>query len=478
MPTEMIIAAIIAKVKADLQNHADDLNNPLTADNAEKVTQRIKTVVLDAAAEGFKIYLQQNETKDNTITVNGQNYRFNRVSNKEFHTPFGKIVLSRRLYQDKNGNSFVPLDHAWNMANQFATIDVRESVLFALSLMPASEAHQLLEKCATFPMAESSFKKIAEQMSTDLEENIDNFLEAIRHEESIPHEETKVVAVSMDGANVLLQEPGKKKGRKRQRPGERKKETEGSVDSPTSYKNAFVGSVSLYGAVPEDEKTPLRLQSRYLARMPEDKATTLKNQLQNEMTATLASLPKDVVKVFVSDAAQGIRKEIDSNPLFDDFEKIVDYFHTTEHLSNAAEAIFGKGNVEGDEWYEEKRSLLLEADDGAERVYRSLLYFRDHYKYAKDRLDSLSREIVFFRNNKDRMEYKRFRERGLPIGSGVIEAACKSIVKSRFCRSGMRWTRAGGQTILTLRTLLKSERWETFWTLYKTLGGQIHKNAA
>ena len=237
--------------------------------------------------------------------------------------------------------------------------------------------------------------------------------------------------------------------------------------------------MTLYGAVPPNEKTPERLQSRYVARMPEDKSTTLKQQLQAEVESTLSRLPPDVVKIFLSDAAQGIRKEVDTNPLFEDFKKIIDFFHTSDHLSNAAEAIFGKESPEGEEWYESKRSLLLEDDDGAELVYRSMLYYQQNYKYPKDRRDALKREVVFFKNNKDRMEYKRFRDNGWPIGSGVIEAACKSVVKCRFCRSGMRWTRPGGQTILTLRSLIKSERWDDFWTLYKTTRfTKINKTAA
>ena len=353
------------------------------------------------------------------------------------------------------------------MERQFATPEVREAVLYAISLMPAQEAHQLFGKCSPFNLAESSFKKIAENLEETLEQHLDEFLETIRQSEVIPTEETKVIAVSMDGANVLLQELGKKKGRKRQRPGDRKKATEGTFDSPTSYKNATVGSVTLYGDVPPDEKAPKRLQSRYLARMPEEKATTLKMQLEREVESTLQRLPNDVIKVFVSDAAQGIRKEVDSNPLFADFEKIIDYFHTTEHLSNAAEAIFGKGSADGDEWYESKRLQLLEDEEGAKLVYRSLLYYLQSYGYPKERREALKREVTFFRNNKDRMEYKQFRDRGLPIGSGVIEAACKSIVKCRLCRSGMRWTRSGGQTILTVRTMVKSERWNDFWILCK-----------
>jgi hypothetical protein len=467
MKAQAIVTSIITKVKEELQKHSDLLNQSLSSDNAENVVQAILKAVLSAGSEGYKTYLEQNEIHDNTIIHNGEPYQFNRTSNKEFQTPLGKTVVQRRLYQNKNGDSFVPLDHAWNMEHHFATSEVREAVLFALGLMPAKEAHQLFGKCSTFNLAESSFKKIAEKLEPALENSIDAFLETIRQNEALPTEETKVIAVSMDGANVLLQEPGKKKGRKRQRPGERKTATEGSFDSPTSYKNATVGSVSLYGAVPPEEKAPRRLQSRYLARMPEEKAATLKKQLQLEVESTLRQLPPDVVKVFVSDAAQGIRKEVDSNPLFADFEKIIDYFHTTEHLSNAAEAIFGKDSAEGDEWYESKRLQLLEDENGAELVYRSLLYYQQSYWYPKDRRDALGREVAFFRNNKDRMEYKRFRDSGLPIGSGVIEAACKSIVKCRLCRSGMRWTRKGGQTIITLRAVLKSERWDDFWKLCK-----------
>jgi len=468
MKADEIITAIVTKVKEELQKHRDPLDQPLTTENAENVVNVVLTAIQNAGAEGFKTYLQRNEFRENTIVHNGKKYQFNRTSKKELHTPFGKVVVERRLYQNEDGDSFIPLDHAWNMENQFATIEVREAVLFALPLMPATEVKQVFDKCSSFNLAESSIKKIAENLGPDLENSIDEFLETIRQEETIPVKETKVVAVSYDGANVLLQEPGKKKGRKRQRPGERKKATEGSFDSPTSYRNATVGSVTLYGSVPPEEKAPERLQSRYLARMPEEKSVTLKLQLQKEVEATLSHLPSDVIKVFVSDAAQGIRKEIDDNPLFADFEKIIDYFHTTDHLSNAAEAIFGKDHPEGDEWYELKRVQLLEEDDGAELVYRSLLYYQRSYSYPKERGDALNREVTFFKNNKDRMEYKRYRNNGWPIGSGVIEAACKSVVKCRFCRSGMRWTRVGGQTIMTLRSLVKSERWDAFWLRYKT----------
>ena len=66
------------------------------------------------------------------------------------------------------------------------------------------------------------------------------------------------------------------------------------------------------------------------------------------------------------------------------------------------------------------------------------------------------------------MCYAEFAEMGLPIGSGNVESAAKNIVQARLKRSGMRWSRDGGQHVLDLRTYLKSGRWEIMWdTLQK-----------
>lgn len=79
----------------------------------------------------------------------------------------------------------------------------------------------------------------------------------------------------------------------------------------------------------------------------------------------------------------------------------------------------------------------------------------------------LDTEQTFFARNAHRMAYADFRQNGWPIGSGPVEAACKSVVKTRLCRSGMRWSRDGGQHILSLRTYVKSNRWNAMWKQYK-----------
>jgi hypothetical protein len=72
--------------------------------------------------------------------------------------------------------------------------------------------------------------------------------------------------------------------------------------------------------------------------------------------------------------------------------------------------------------------------------------------------------ITYFSNHWEQMDYRGFKKNNLPIGSGVIEAACKVIIKQRLCAAGMKWTDKGAKTVLMLRCLNESDTmWEQFW---------------
>ena len=75
--------------------------------------------------------------------------------------------------------------------------------------------------------------------------------------------------------------------------------------------------------------------------------------------------------------------------------------------------------------------------------------------------------IRYCSRNRKRMRYADFRGRGLPIGSGVVEAACKCIVNARLKRSGMRWSQDGAQNVLNLRVRVQSREWDCFWDTYR-----------
>lgn len=87
------------------------------------------------------------------------------------------------------------------------------------------------------------------------------------------------------------------------------------------------------------------------------------------------------------------------------------------------------------------------------------------------RAKALDKAISYFTNHMDRMNYSMHVAMGLPIGSGVTEAGCKTVVKQRMCGSGMKWQMPGAKQILSLRTMVLSKgRWEQFWQKVSQFG--------
>ena len=107
------------------------------------------------------------------------------------------------------------------------------------------------------------------------------------------------------------------------------------------------------------------------------------------------------------------------------------------------------------------RHVLRDDPDGVERVIRALAYLRS----CHPRRQRLATELNYFRSHRHRMRYAEVAEQALPIGSGVVEAACKTLVTQRMKRSGMRWRHEGGQAILTLHALIQSGRFDAGWVL-------------
>ena len=140
---------------------------------------------------------------------------------------------------------------------------------------------------------------------------------------------------------------------------------------------------------------------------------------------------------------------------------VVDFFHVCEHLSKLSELFF-QDPSDAKAWYKKYRTILKEDPNGASKLIRAARYRRSITKENPE----IELEIKYLQTNRTRMNYFELRQNNLPIGSGVVEAACKNLIGARMKKSGMRWTMNGGQTVLTLRSLILSNRWEKFWTYF------------
>ncbi len=143
--------------------------------------------------------------------------------------------------------------------------------------------------------------------------------------------------------------------------------------------------------------------------------------------------------------------------------EIVDYFHACEHLKRACDAIFGESTQRGKIQFTHYKTILKESDRGVHQIIAMLRYRRTRAPSAG--IKAIETELTYFCNQRGRMHYACYRREGWPIGSGVVEAACKTLVTQRMKRSGMAWSPSGGQAILTLRAWIRSDRFQRAWKI-------------
>jgi hypothetical protein len=135
--------------------------------------------------------------------------------------------------------------------------------------------------------------------------------------------------------------------------------------------------------------------------------------------------------------------------------QVVDLYHAREHLHSLTRSLEFMLLDRKDEWLATRLADLDYGDiDGIAAAVRQ-------YPLEGVKKDEAERELGYFLNNAPRMRYRWFRQCGLFVGSGVVEAGCKSVIGQRLKQSGMHWTVPGADSIIALRCAEASSQWET-----------------
>lgn len=142
---------------------------------------------------------------------------------------------------------------------------------------------------------------------------------------------------------------------------------------------------------------------------------------------------------------------------FGDSRQVVDWYHATQHLYNAAHLAFGEGSPEAIRQAKDLETPLYQGH--ASHVAATLRDWADEFPSMAKELRS---EAGYFETNKRRMQYLELREDGFPIGSGMVESGCKQF-RARFNGPGMRWSRTGAERMIPVRAAIMSDRFDDVW---------------
>jgi len=421
----------------------------------ESFERELHKRVMDIERELLAEELTRYDVTTEQIEVEGVTYRPTLRSSETYLSAAGPITVTRNLYRPpgRGSKSICPLELRAGIVRGYWTPRAARQGAFAMAHLTPGDSEALFDELGSMQPSRSSLDRLCKELSKHWEGHRQEWEAALRTQETVPHE-ASVIAISADG--VMVRMKGGDRCAKRELPGKH-------ASGPTGQQEAGCGTVVLYDAEGE------RLQTVRYGRMPESRKVTLQQQLQTETASVLAVRP-DLRRVLLADGARHnwcLLSEIDQacGPPAQPSVEIVDFCHACDHLKEGCDAAWGESTPRSKAEFERLKILLKQADDGAERIIRVLKYHRGRAKGRKRK--RLETQLTYFRNQRHRMLYAQYIRDDLPIASGVIEATCKTLVTQRLKQSGMAWTSTGGQAILTLRSLIQSNRWHSAWELLR-----------
>jgi len=420
--------------------------------------EAMRAVECDLKAE----HLARYDIDARVISVGGQELR--RCLDKEpklYLSSSGPISVKRNLFRPSGGGKSVcALDLRAGIVAGLCTPVLARQITFTMAGMTSQETATLFREFGVEGPSSSTCDRIPKVVGEAWERQRVQWEAALREQETVPAE-AAVLAASLDGVMVPDKEAQREAKVLRE---ERKKDLGKATGGPAGYREVGCGTVSLFDGRLGDEST--RLATVRYGRAPEYKKKTLTSQLDAEVASILGARP-DLTLVALADGAEENWRYF-AGPLWKNATKIVDHGHACQHLKAALAAAYGTDSIPGRSEYERLKVILKEQDGGVGDVIAELLRLerklREKTHTSGARKKTLRDERKYFENQRERMDYATYGRLGLPIGSGVVEAACKTLAVQRMKRSGMNWG-DGKQAILTVRALQQSDRWGRGWEL-------------
>ena len=380
--------------------------------------------------------LKQFDTNGEVIRVNGVKHTMKSYAPQDYETPYGPVQLERYTYQtSKGGRNYVPLENDARMILN-STPRYSQIVSGKYARFGADAICEDLLECNGRKLSRNYAKKLSDFVGTVAQCHESEW------EYDLPEFDTHVasVGIGLDGTCMLMRNDG--------------------------WREAMSGSIAFYDLHGE------RLHTIYCAATPEYGKEKFRGKFAREIERVKEKLP-DALYVGVADGAKDNWTFLKKHTC----RQILDFYHAREYISKAATAIFRGDKKRREIWINDWSHRLKHKQGTVGRLLKELELQRANLdnKNFIERDEEIRKVIVYYTNNKNRMSYTRHLKLHLPIGSGVTEAACKTVVKQRMCISGSRWKNDGASCVLALRTLkLSKGRWKQFWSYVMRHGATVY----
>lgn len=414
----------------------------------EAVEVAIRTAALAAGAHVLEVLLVNVGLgrRDKAVRCTcGARMRSIGVRKKRVQSLLGNVSFSRSLYRCPNcGKSHCPGDEELGIEHTSRSPGVQRQVARLGSKEAFREVARDMQELAGLRLSRKDAERVSEGVGAQMERWQKHERLALRWAEPPPPEAPKNIEtlyIEFDGTGVPMV-PHEVAGRK----GKQK-------DGSAKTREAKLGCVFTQTAFDEKGR-PMR----------DPASTTFVGAIENAQIfgeriyaeAVRRGLFEAKRVVCLGDGAEWVKKLASLH--FGHAQFIIDFYHASEHVTDLCRALFER-NLKRVNRYRERWVDALEQGDVERIIDQARSFLPKDPKAGKD----ARTQIGYFEKNKEHMRYATFRKERRFIGSGVIEAGCKTVIGQRLKQSGMEWTVRGANDIIALRCTTLSNRAEEFW---------------
>ena len=447
--------------------------------NLRELEQKIYKGVLELGRNLFQCRINQSGEKapGNQVGACGHEQHIVDYRTKQILTMMGKIEFKRAYYQcqkkeeqeseeeeQKQGcPGRAPADQVWGIDQRRTTPGVQEAIGYLCARLTFEEAAETFSRFLPLKMTAKQAQNLMDPVGKALAEQEETVLKALfeqaTHKHTSVQEQQELLAfkcierlyIEMDGIMERLRR--------------------GTVDMEASektrkgdvYRELKVGTIFEAERGRERSElapevwidTPKQGSQRYVARR------TAKGDFDQLLygLACQSGLSQAKQVVILGDGALWIWKLAGEH--FPEAVQIVDLYHAQEHVWQVGRAVYGPQTEAAELWAKDACDLLVHGK--IEALVAAITALPPIAPPPSQSKSIPEQAVGYFTANAERMRYPTFRAQGMHVGSGIAEAACKTVVATRLKRSGMRWTPGGLDALLPLRTSVLNQTYDAFW---------------
>jgi len=392
--------------------------------------------------------------------------RLEQLHERRYMSVFGEIQICRTIYgsREKQAHELVPLDVRLNLpASEFSYLLQEWNQAFCVQSSYAKSA-QTIEQILGIKQSIRSLEHMNRMMAEEAQE--------FHQSQPVPPPEEKgqIIVMTADGKGVPMrrdsaaEEQGSHGRRKKGEKANRKRQAcVGAVYSIDRFPRYAEDVVDEVMRKEQQENRPSPQHKRMRAEL----TLEMEGQEVQGKDKTFAWLAEEVAQrsrqnenavVCVMDGDRALWKKVEE--YVPNAIRVLDLYHVLEYLWEAAYCFHAEGSEAAQDFVTKRLHQILEGKVG--RVIGGLKQMQTKQRLTRSKHKQLQKVITYLENNRQYMAYDYYLTFGYPIGSGVVEGACRYLVKDRMELTGMRWKPEGAQAMLSLRAVYLNGDWDAF----------------